>query len=58
MSSPSRNVRKRAASEDIYDANRIRDPSFRDAGPDLIKSEDEPIALSFEPEHGTHGYCV
>jgi hypothetical protein len=58
MASPSRNARKRAASEDIYDTNRLHDPSFRDGGPDRVKSEEEPVALSFDSERGKHGYHV
>jgi hypothetical protein len=52
----SRNPKKRAASEELYDTNRFNYPSFRDGGADQVKSEEEPVDLSFVPQHGEHGF--
>jgi hypothetical protein len=52
MAGPSSNARKRVASEDIYDAERFRDPSFRDESPEWVKSEEEPVNISLVPEDG------
>jgi hypothetical protein len=47
----SRNTRKRAASGDLHDIGRFPDPSFRDGGPDWVKSEEVPVDVFFVPEH-------
>jgi hypothetical protein len=58
MPSPSRNARKRAASDEVYDTDRFHDPSFRNRGPDRVKLEEEPVDVSFVPEHGELDYPV
>jgi hypothetical protein len=55
MPSPSRNAIKRAASEDLDDLDRSRNPSFRGGGLDRVKLEEVPIDVSLFPGRSKHG---